>query len=384
MSKKLTRICYPYVGREFGGSHISSLGLIDRLDRQRFDPVIVLQHPDGPIAEAVAARGLTAVASPPTMTLVAGRPFGGLAGLRAVMEAPRLAGFLRSLGVDIVHCNDGRTNALWALPARLAGKRVVWHNRGNPRARGLRLAAPLLAHRVVSVSRFASPNPGILSAARRNTVIHSPFDTEVSADRAEARETILRELNLPGDTRLVGTFGAIIPRKRPRLFVEAIAALRARDPDRPLMGLLFGTGPKREMRAVAAHAEACGVADCVRLMGFRSPGDWWIAGCEVLVVPAVEEPFGRTLIEAMLVGTPIVATRSGGNPEAIEDGVTGLLVPPENAEALAQGTDRLLRDDALRKTVSHAARAQAEHRYGAGPHAEAVMAIYDELLARHG
>jgi glycosyltransferase involved in cell wall biosynthesis len=67
----------------------------------------------------------------------------------------------------------------------------------------------------------------------------------------------------------------------------------------------------------------------VKLMGYRSPGPFWIAACDQLVVPAVGEPFGRTLVEAMLVGTPVVAARSGGNMEALEGGM-GLLVEPDD------------------------------------------------------
>src|SRR3546814_13746111 len=89
--------------------------------------------------------------------------------------------FLRSKNVAIVHSNDGRTHATWALPARLAGAKLLWHHRGNPGARGLRFAAPLLANEVVAVSRFALPRPGLFSAASK---------AEVEIGRASCRERV--------------------------------------------------------------------------------------------------------------------------------------------------------------------------------------------------
>jgi glycosyltransferase involved in cell wall biosynthesis len=116
-------------------------------------------------------------------------------------------------------------------------------------------------------------------------------------------------------------------------------------------------------------------------MGFRYPPERWLAGCEVLLVPAVDEPFGRTLIEAMLLGTVVVAAASGGNPEAIRDGVTGCLVPPDDAAAFAERTLGLLAAPTLMATLADAARREALGRFGLRQHAEAIMRVYDAMLS---
>jgi glycosyltransferase involved in cell wall biosynthesis len=117
-------------------------------------------------------------------------------------------------------------------------------------------------------------------------------------------------------------------------------------------------------------------------MGFRTPGPQWLAACDVLLVPAVGEPFGRTLIEAMLVGTPVVATASGGNIEALRDGAIGILVPPENAGALADGLGLLLERPEWAAALAAAAQKDARSRFGEAMHAAQIMAIYDEMLGR--
>src|SRR3546814_9556362 len=89
----------------------------------------------------------------------------------------------------------------------------------------------------------------------------------------------------------------------------------------PVTGLLFGGTLQPGLdKAVLERAARLGIADRIRLMGFRHPSAPWMAACDALLVTAVEEPFGRTLIEAMLLRTRVVAANSGGNPEAIRHG----------------------------------------------------------------
>jgi glycosyltransferase involved in cell wall biosynthesis len=98
-------------------------------------------------------------------------------------------------------------------------------------------------------------------------------------------------------------------------------------------------------------------------------------------VPAIDEPFGRTLIEAQLVGTPVVATRSGGNIEALKGGELGVLVEPEDPGALAEAVLALSHDD--RQNLAERARHDARNRFGIDMHCHQVCAVYDRLLARH-
>lgn len=375
-------ICFPFVGSEVGGSHISALGLIRHLDRRRFVPLVLLQSRTGALARLFEEAGVETEIAPSTPALTFNARLRPRDAMRLALATGRLARDLKRRGVRIVHTNDGRSHATWGLAARLAGAKFVWHHRGDPRAKGLRFLAPILSHRVVAVSRFASPRKGLLSAAGRTAVIHSPFATDVPADRIAMRARILAELGLSQDTRLVAFSGTLVDRKRPLLFVDAIAELVARQPDIPVAGLLFGEAFDGLDDAAKARAETTGIGTRIHLMGFRPGGADWIAGCDLLLVPAVDEPFGRTLIEAMLTGTPVVATRSGGNEEAIVDGRTGLLVPPEDAGALAAAAQMLLADPERYAGIAANARAHALARYGEPRHAAAVMAVYDAVL-RH-
>jgi glycosyltransferase involved in cell wall biosynthesis len=191
---------------------------------------------------------------------------------------------------------------------------------------------------------------------------------------------VLDEFGSAPDAHVVGFVGNLYERKRPLLFVETIERMVAHKPDLEIAAPMFGEA--REGGAeVTAAIERHGLGDRVRLMGFRYPPEPWIAACDVLLVPAVEEPFGRSMIEAMLLGTPLIAADSGGNPEIIRHGETGYLVPPDDPDAFALRALALLEDTDTRASIAAAARQDAVSRFGMRRHAQSIMQIYDNILA---
>lgn len=375
-------ICFPFVGDDVGGSHISAARLIRELDPRRYRARIVLEVTDGPLARFLRDEGLRFEASPPGGSLIRGRPHAVLRRLVTV-AVPRLRRFIIDSGAAIVHTNDGRIHTPWTLAARSAGVGALWHHRGDPDARGVNLVAPALAHRIVTVSRYARPSRPLGPFERKWSVIHSPFDHPPPPDRAQARAALEAETGAASGTKFIGYFGQFIERKRPSDMVDILVEIRRRRPDLPVMAVFFGAdatgGPPLEEMTRRRAAER-NVSELVRFMGFRRPIDPWMAAVDIHVTPAVNEPFGRTLIEAMLLGVPVVASDHGGNREAIRDGETGFLARPRDPAAFAEPIARLLSDDALRWRIIDAAMSEARGRYGAERHAAQIQALYDEML----
>ncbi len=284
------KVLYPMSGDTMGGSHVSLLGLLEGLDTRDVSAVIGLEVPDGRLAEHY--RGFEQVTAPaaPEHAFEAGKPFGLLDGLSTLRGLRQRIEFLVENEFDIVHTNDGRTHATWALATKLAKKKLVWHHRGNPTGRGLRHVAPWLADQVLTVSSFALP-ASRLGASHRARVVHSPFDVTISVDRGAARKRILDEFALSDDTIICGYFGTFIDRKRPLGFVDAVLELDKLTP-KPVKGLLFGEAVhSAEAEALAKKiAQSGGIAQNA---GYRTPGHEWLGGCDVLLVPAVDEPLGR-------------------------------------------------------------------------------------------
>lgn len=379
-------ICFPFAGGIAGGSHISTVKLIQSLDRSHFTPLILLHHDRGEVAELLRAEGLDYLPAPsphhfgdaPGVSQL-----GGIAGsIAALAVQPRLAAFLRRNRVRIVHTNEGPMHVSWAIPSLLGGAKLLWHHRSSPEARGLRHLAPLFAAKVVSVSRYAVSLAEGRFAEGNVAVVYSPFDTDGPAiDRREAHAALVAELGVDPATRFIGYFGNFTLRKRPLLFVDAIAEAVRGAPDLPIMGLMFGATILDGMdRAVKDRAREQGVGGRIRLMGFRYPAAPWLAACDAHVVTALGEPFGRSLIEAMLLGTPVVAVASGGNIEAIRDEETGLLAAPDDARSVAGRIVELLRRPDWAAHLAATAKVDALLRFGRERHGRAMAAIYRELL----
>ena len=375
-------VCFPFIGDYVGGSHLSALGLIRSLPRSRFLPLVVLHDTDGPVADLFRREGIEFEAAPVSNRLERAGARNGAAAVNVVRTLPALVRFLRVRNTAIVHTNDGRTHLVWGLAARFAGLKHLWHHRGDPSSFGLRRIAPWLPSRVVAVSRFASPRPGLFSAADKCSVVHSPFDITklLGVEREDARSKVIAEVGCPPDTRLIGYVGTLVDRKRPLLFVEALAALRRREPEIRFAGLFLGSALNGLDAAARARAEALGVGECIHFMGFRHPGEPWIAALDALLVTAVKEPLGRTLVEAMLLGTPVIAADSGGNPEVVVDGETGMLVRPDDPDEFAKACSDLFNNAAYRDHIVETARAEARSRFSIERHVQAITAVYDELV----
>jgi glycosyltransferase involved in cell wall biosynthesis len=221
-----------------------------------------------------------------------------------------------------------------------------------------------------------------MSAAHKCSVVYSPFDVARAQDldRGACRARLVAELGCRPDSLLVGYFGNLVQRKRPLSFIDTIAAIRHRAPELNAIGVLFGKALDGLEPVVRARAEELGIADRIHLMGFRYPGEPWMAALDLLVVTAVDEPLGRTLVEAMLLGTPVIAADSGGNPEAIRHKETGLLVRADSPDAFAEAAIALSRAPAMRASIVEEAKQDAAARFGVERHVTSITSIYSSLL----
>lgn len=381
-------ILFPFVGDDIiGGSHVSALTVAAHLNRKRFQPLVLLHGEVGRLGGYVRSHGLSYCELPHIP--ITAPPYSrrkGNASIAGYMSHTlwALRRVVRRTGAAIVHTNDGRMHANWSLPARLAGAKHLWHHREDPNSRGANLLAPMLADRMLCVSHFSVPLKAARRLGDRVEVVRSPFVFAKKApDQAVERAALLAEIKAPADTVIVGYVGSLIARKRPDVFVDVVRQVISEFPDREVRGVLFGEVDRPNSvidRAVRAKAQALGIEHRVHLMGHRAPLSGPMAALDVLAVTALNEPFGRTLIEAMDLGVPVVATCHGGNVEAISDGVTGFLVPPDDVAAFARRIRQLVQDVDCRRRITSAAREAVHAELSLEQSVTGVERAYDELL----
>jgi glycosyltransferase involved in cell wall biosynthesis len=369
------RVCYPFVGDSIGGSHISAALLIQGVRDYGISPLVIL-HQEGSLAEYFSDKGIAFEIAPNVRVVGAGSTLKQIRTMASI--APRLINYMRERHVDIVHTNDARMHLTWALASRLAGAAFIWHQRSAEQSRRLAIYSRL-ADYVITVSEFnRSRLPGKM--ASRAKVILNPFDEPwPPPDRDVEKGRLLSEFGASKGTRIVGYIANLANRKRPLVFAE-MAGLLARQVDINLVFPMFGDPRPPLRQEVELLIQQLGLNGRCALMGMRMPIEQYIAACDVVVAPAVDEPLGRAIIEPMLTGTPVVAADHGGNREIISNGVTGLLVRPDDPAAFATAVTSLLTNADYASKIAQAAHECALTRFSRKKHVETVLQIYRQAI----
>lgn len=206
--------------------------------------------------------------------------------------------------------------------------------------------------------------------AERIEVIPNFIDTEVWRPD---REPCHRAKLAPGGEKIVMHISNFRAVKRVEDVVSVFAGIRERVPARLVM---VGDGPDRPR--ARQRAEALGVAEHVLFLGKHQSVDELLSCADLFLLPSETESFGLAALEAMACGAPVVASRTGGLPEVIQDGVTGRLLEIGDVAAMAGAGIELLEDEALHARVAAAGREAAETRYSA----ESVVPMYEAYYAR--
>jgi glycosyltransferase involved in cell wall biosynthesis len=205
-----------------------------------------------------------------------------------------------------------------------------------------------------------------------NGIDLAPFDAPVDVPQTRA------DLRLNGHAPVLTVVARLLPEKGHRYFLEALASLRRQYP--AAVGLVVGDGAVRgELEALAGRLGLTG--EGVRFLGERRDVPEILAATDVFVLPSsVREGLSISLLEAMAARRATVVTDIGGNRETVEDGVSGRIVPPGDAEALARAFAEILRDPAAGTRMGLAARARVERDFSVTRMVQATQDLYAATL----
>jgi glycosyltransferase involved in cell wall biosynthesis len=356
------RIVHLVIGGEVAGGQIVALRLA-RAARDAGHDVSFVSPDDGPFLDLVRESGLRARVV----------PLGGALDPAALV---RLTRALRAERPDIVHTHGHfAVNVLGRVAGRLAGARVLAHmhienafrvGRGRRVQIAVDNATARLCFAIVAVSeatRAALLEQGY--PADRLVTVHNgiePVDLANPVSLAEGPVVleVARLAEVKGQRVLLGALARL----------EASAVLAGRD-------IEAGGAYERALRVEAARL---GVADRVVFAGPRDDVPGLLAGCDVFCLPSSAEGLPLVVLEAMAQARPVVATAVGGTPELVVDGETGLLVPPNDVDALAEALGRLLADPELARSFGEAGRARVRAEFDAATASARVLGLYRQAV----
>jgi glycosyltransferase involved in cell wall biosynthesis len=289
----------------------------------------------------------------------------------------RLRCWLRDREPDVVHVNC-LPHLRGAAAARSCGLPVVWHIREllpegvRRRCFGRRVQRD--ANRVIAVSRAVA---GWLEAEGLGPRVTTVYNGVRAPDDLPDRQRERSRLGFGEGTVVVAMIGQMVGHKGPFELVEAVARRRSEGDD--VVVVLAGTGPRRLVAELAARVAAAG--GC--LLGPVAEPWPLLAACDVAAVPSRwPDPLPRSALEAMAAARPVVATRTGGLPEIVVDGDTGLLCEPGDAGGLAAAIGRLVREPQLRRRLGQSGRARATEVFSEQGHLDAMEGLLAEAARR--
>jgi glycosyltransferase involved in cell wall biosynthesis len=379
----IQRVIFPFRGAELGGSHIAAFTLasgLKALGPKNGGIDCVVLAPEGTLILKEASRlGFTAVASgeAPTGKNNLVTDFTRTSERQAVLAKLKMPS--HGNGGTIVHTSDINSLRAWGPAAKALGLGVVYHHHAlnrmwwPPHLRGLSFADAVIG---VSEATLETIKPVRSDAVKEL----NPFDIDMGLDKAAAREALRAEHGWRKDALIVGWVGNMWGRKRPKFFLETAARLFWKEPR--CRFVMYGRDGDHSVDEMRDFAASVGMAAVTVLPGFRQPAEANIASLDLLFAPATREPFGRTLVEAIILGVPVLATRGAGHTEIITRWGGGELAPEEASAAEAASLAVSTMEKAKSLVLPGERRAEIAAELSSAAHAERVLAIYRGVMDR--
>jgi len=361
------RVAHLDTGRTWRGGQAQALLLMRELRTRGHEQRLFA--PPGPLLERAAAEGFAVTRWPSRGELDPGAMLAAWRGLRAMRP-------------DVAHLHSAHAHALGVPAARAAGvpavvvsRRVDFRVRTNPFSR-FKYGWP--------VDRYLCISDGVREAmlasgvpAERMRIVPSGVDlAEVRAAEERAVTALRGRPGLPADAEIVGTVASLAPHKNHALLLEAVPAVVAERPRAHFVWL--GEGECRG--ALERRRAELGLESRVHLLGFDPEARALMRQFDLFVLSSYLEGLCTSLLDAQVLGVPIVATAVGGVPEVVADGRTGRLVRSLEPEPLARAIVEALADPGLRSGWVARARQEVE-AFGIAHTAERTLAAYEEVLA---
>jgi glycosyltransferase involved in cell wall biosynthesis len=382
----MRKILYIIGTLDIGGAERHLVEVVKHIDKSRFSPYVCTLVDGGALRSEIENAGIPLYSVDFRGLRSKYDPFSLWNLLKKLI---RLYHFMREQQFAIVH-----GYLFWAyvfgafagraarVPTIIASRRSLGNFKANKRHY---LFIERIANRLTDlliVNSHAVKNDVVRQekvAPTKIRVIHNGIDLKPFAKLVDIAAK-KQEFKIAPEAPLIGVIANYIHYKGHRYMIDALAQVRTIFPN--VRCLLIGEGPMRP--AIEAWIRERDLAENIILTGTRKDIAELIAAFDISVLPSLEEGFSNTILESMAAGKPVIVTAVGGNPEAVDDGKTGILVPPRDPEALAGALLELLRNPERARALGRAARERVEREFGIGRMIERMEDIYTRLMEAKG
>jgi len=367
------KILYAHGIQDIGGAETDLITMLKGLDRERFQPSVACP-PTGAFTERL--RNIPVAVIPAL--------FPSWRKLKDLWLIPiavvSWVAILKRGKFDLVHINDYWWTPIVWLACRIRRIPCLVHIRQQIEPRRVKQYWLEKPNGVLAISqeiRHVAVEGGV--DPDRIRVVYSGLDFSSKAGQVD-KGLIRQRYGLPDGQLLIGAVANLFPRKGYEYLLEALSDVRNIVPH--VHCIIVGEGNEEYTEKLMNLVRAKDLKEFVTFAGFQPNVSEYMADFDVVVLPSILEGFGLVLLEAMAMGKPVVASRVGGIPEVVEDGVTGILVSPAHSRKLAEALIILLENSTLRQSMGEAGRKRVETLFSLERTIKAIEGSYSDLLSQ--
>ena len=360
--KKRIGILYPFTGKTFGGSHVSVINMIKKLDNKLFHPIVFL-HKKGRVLEVLKKEKIEFIYDK-NIDLVKSNNFIQFF-IFSLKNYFKIKKVFKANEIDIVHSNDGLIHATWNIPTILNFKKFIWHIRSRDDSRRLSIYA-FFASKILSISKFCKE--GITRAFSHKVKVVKNFFSEIKDNK----------INGSNKFKTISFVANYKSQKRPELFFEIINKLNYKKNN--LKFNVFGSFLINEKKNLLNLVSSKKTRKKIIFKGHKFPIDSHINNSDIILCLGEREGFGRVVIESMLNKVLIIATNEGGHKEIIQNKKNGILVDSKNINKFVSEIKHYLDKKIERNKIINNAFKFAKKNYIIENKVKVIEDIYQKLI----
>ena len=286
----------------------------------------------------------------------------------------RLARLIKQNSIDVVHTHLSTASLLGALAARLAGKPSIAHVHGLNTATCFKYSTLIIA-----VSNAVKQHLCVQGLSpEKIRVVHNGVDLQ-KFEPMNVNDAKLK-MDYGEKSPILGVFGRLSSEKGQRVAIEAMFLLLKDYPNARLV--LAGNG--KDLDDLKMTAQALGIGDNVQFAGFVNDVRCMMSACDAILVPSLKEGFGLAAVEAMALERPVIASNIGGLSEIVLPNETGLLVAPNDPNAIAESARKIIKDPDIAQSMGKRGRTRVEENFNSEKQMKQVFSIISETASRSG